>query len=192
MSLRYLVNKVACFLRNCRGFTLLEVVIALSIGSLIVAASTQILTQVYTVVPKTQSSILAMRQVQVAGHWISRDATMAQGISITDNNTYNLSTTPLVFTHVNWASDNTTTLTYSVDTTTDPANYKLNRHVVVKDKNGNVLSDTQMQVADSIASISAQYIEPVGQDDKVLTVTITARVQSSSKTKVYEISPRSL
>ena len=192
MSLRYLVNKVACFLRNCRGFTLLEVVVALSIGSLIVAASTQILTQIYTVVPKTESSILAMRQVQVAGHWISRDATMAQGINYTDNYTHDLSIAPLTFTHVNWSSDNTTTITYSVDTTTDPANYKLKRHVVIKDKNGSTLSDTQLQIADSITSIYAQYIEPVGQDNKVLTVTITARVQSSSKTKVYEISPRSL
>lgn len=188
---RYLLDRVSLIVKASSGFTLLELIVALSIGATVVAASTQLLTQVYTIVPKTESSILAMRQVQTAGQWINRDAIMAQFITPADNLTYNLSTTPLVFTYVNWPSDTTKTVTYSVDNTTDPANWKLNRRMVVKDMTGQVISDNQTTVAHSITSIESQYIEPGGQDKKILTLTITARVENSSKTKVFKISPRS-
>jgi prepilin-type N-terminal cleavage/methylation domain-containing protein len=191
MNLRYLVNKVVSSFRDFRGFTLAELLVALAIGSTVAAASTQILTQAFIVVPKTEASILAMRHVQTAGHWIDRDATQAQVITPADNLTYDLSTTPLVFTYVNWISDTTKTITYSVDTVTDPANYKLNRRIVVRDQTGQVMSDNQMNVADSIISVQSQYVEPEGQDKKVLALTITARVENSSKTKVFMISPRS-
>jgi prepilin-type N-terminal cleavage/methylation domain-containing protein len=185
MSLRYLVNKVVVFFRDCRGFTLVELLVALSIGSMVVVASTQILTQLYIMVPKAETSMLAMRQVQFAGHWIDRDAITAQVITPADNLTHNLSTTPLVFTNINWVSDNKTTI-YSVG----PTN-KLTRRIIVSDKTGHVMSDNSTQVADSITSIQAQYVEPEGKDRKILTLTITAQVESAAKTKVYKISPRS-
>ena len=186
MSLRSVAKNPVFSCRTCRGLTLVELLVALAVGSLIIVGASKVLTQLFILVPKAESSMLAMRQVQFAGHWIDRDATMAQVITPTPN-LFTISTaTPLIISYVNWDATKTT-VTYSVDT-----NKKLQRNVVVtNEKTGSVISSSQIQVADSIASIKAQYIEPTGMDRKALTVTIVAQVGSASENRTYQTSPRS-
>jgi len=186
MSLRCLIKKSLFSCRDCRGITLVELLVALSIGSLLAVGVSQVLQQMFILVPRAENSMLAVRQVQFAGHWIDRDATMAQVITPTPN-LFTISTaTPLIISYVNWDATKTT-VTYSVDT-----NNILQRNVVVtNEKTGSVISSSQIQVADSIASIKAQYIEPTGMDRKALTVTIVAQVGSASENRTYQTSPRS-
>ncbi len=186
MSLRSVAKNPVFSCRTCRGLTLVELLVALAVGSLIIVGASKVLTQLFILVPKAESSMLAMRQVQFAGHWIDRDATMAQVITPTPN-LFTISTaTPLIISYVNWDATKTT-VTYSVDT-----NKKLQRNVVVtNEKTGSVISSSQIQVADSIASIKAQYTEPTGMDRKALKVTIVATVGSASENRTFQTSPRS-
>ena len=187
MSLCELVKKLLFFHRDSRGMTLVELLVALSIGSLVAAGATQILQQIFTLVPKAENSMLAMRQVQFAGHWIDRDATMAQAIAPTPD-LFTVSTvTPLIISYVT-EDTKMTTITYSVD-----ADQKLQRQVVITNEiTGSVISSSQTQVADSITSIQAQYTEPSGQEKKTLTVTIVAQIGGAAATRTYQTSPRSL
>lgn len=67
-----------------RGFTIIETVVALTIISLIAGAATMTTFQVLKYTDGSDSKMTAVRQVQNAGYWISRDAQMAEGV-VTDN-----------------------------------------------------------------------------------------------------------
>jgi prepilin-type N-terminal cleavage/methylation domain-containing protein len=185
MSLRHLFKSRLFSPRSCRGVTLIELLIAMSIGSLVVVGSSQILTQLFVLVPKANYSAMAMRQVEFAGHRIERDTTMAQTITPTPD-LFTLSTsTPLVISHVDWNSDTTTT-TYSVN-----SSHALLRQEIVTNKSGVIISSNQTSIADGITSITAQYTEPDQYNDrKILTLTITAQVGNSSASRIFKISPR--
>jgi prepilin-type N-terminal cleavage/methylation domain-containing protein len=186
MNLRYIEKKllVSC---DSRGLTLIELLVALGIGSVVAAGALMVLSQLFILVPKAENNMLTIRQVQNAGWWMERDGLSAQVITPTPN-LFTLSTaTPLIMSYVKWDATKST-ITYSVD-----ANHTLQRLVVVTNEStGSVISSNQMQIADSITSITAQYNVPdVNNPRKILTLTITAQVGSSSETRVYKISPRS-
>jgi len=187
MSMGYPEKKLLFPCRDSRGLTLVELLIAVAIGSVVVVGALGVLNQLLLLVPKAENSMLAIRQVQTAGFWIDRDAMCSQVITPAPN-IFTLSTaTPLVISYVKWDATKTT-ISYSVD-----ANHNLQRQVVVTDeKTGSVISSNLMHVADSISSITAQYNQPDPNNPrKILTVTIIAQVGSSTETRVYQISPRS-
>jgi len=186
MRLRGLVKKVVFSGSGQGGFSLIEILVALFVGSLVVVGASQVLQLIFTLVPNAENSMLAMRQVQFAGHWIDRDAISARVITPTPN-LFTVSTgTPLVISYVNWDATKTA-ITYSVD-----ADKKLQRQVVVtNEKTGSVISSSQMQVADSITSLTAQYTQPAGMDRKILTVTIVATKWNAIESRTYQTSPRS-
>ncbi len=78
-----------------KGFTLLELLIAMAITALIGGASTIALRQIYGGTDRNNNSITAVRQIENAGFWISRDAQRALSIA-TDN------LTPPDFITLNW------------------------------------------------------------------------------------------
>jgi prepilin-type N-terminal cleavage/methylation domain-containing protein len=180
MCARGLVKKVVFPCRACRGFTLIEVLVALAVGSMIMVGASQVIQLIIELVPRAEASMLAMRQAQFAGDFIVRDTLTAQVITPADTLIY-LSATPLVLTHIEYGSGNKTIITYSVD-----AGQKLRR---VVSENSTVISDTQ--VADSITSLSALYTEPPGKDRKMLSVTIIATVGGASENRTYQTAPRS-
>jgi len=187
MSLRYFDIKLRLPREDTRGLTLIELLIALAIGSVVMVGALAILNQLLVLVPKAENSMLAIRQVQTAGFWIDRDAMCSQVITPAPN-LFTLSTaTPLVISYVKWDATKTT-ISYSVDT-----DRNLQRQLVVTDeRTGSLISSNGMHVADSITSITAQYYQPdPGNPRKILAVTITAQVGSSAETRVYQISPRS-
>jgi len=65
-----------------RGLTLLELLIALPIAALIIAAVTGAIIQL---LESSQASnhMIALRQVQTAGYWVSKDGLQAQRVNIT-------------------------------------------------------------------------------------------------------------
>jgi prepilin-type N-terminal cleavage/methylation domain-containing protein len=186
MNLGVIVKKLTFSGLDHWGFTLVELLVAMAVGSIVIVGASQVLQQMFFLVPKAESSMLAMRQVEFAGHWIDRDTTMAQAITPSDNLSHSLSTTPLVISYSNWDATKTT-VTYSVD-----ANKILQRRIVVVSENtSSVISDSQMQIANSIYSIQAQYTQPAGMDRKALRVTIVATVGSASENRTFQTSPRS-
>ena len=185
-DLRGAVKKSVIACVGSRGMTLIELLVALAVGSMLIAGASQVLQQIFILIPRAESSMLAMRQVQFAGHWIDRDAISAHAITPTPGLVTVSAGTPLIISYVNWDATKTT-ISYSVD-----ANSKLQRQVVVtNEKTGSVISSNQMQVADSISSLTAQYTEPAGKDRKILTITVIALVGSVSESRTYQTMPRS-
>jgi prepilin-type N-terminal cleavage/methylation domain-containing protein len=66
--------------RNQKGFTLIEIVIAVAIAGLVVAAAAGAIVQLVQSADTT-AHMVAVRQVQQAGYWLSTDALQAQNVS---------------------------------------------------------------------------------------------------------------
>lgn len=68
--------------KNQLGFTLLELLIVLAITGIVTSATTMTIFQVLDGNARSNNHMEAIRQVQNAGYWVSRDAKMAQVIDI--------------------------------------------------------------------------------------------------------------
>ena len=66
-----------------KGFTLLELIIAIAITSLITTGVTTAIYQTFTLSTRTSNHMVAVREVQEAGYWLSLYAYMASDIEIT-------------------------------------------------------------------------------------------------------------
>ena len=64
--------------KNQGGFTLIELLVAIAISSLITSGLTLTIFQVFGGNARNSSEMTVVRQVQNAGHWVSRDVLMAQ------------------------------------------------------------------------------------------------------------------
>jgi prepilin-type N-terminal cleavage/methylation domain-containing protein len=69
-------------MKNQKGFTLIEMIIALAITGLILGAASTTVYQLIAGNSKNQNEMLATRQVQQVGHYVSQDVLMA---NIVDN-----------------------------------------------------------------------------------------------------------
>ena len=78
-----------------KGFTFIELVVAIGIITLISGAAATAIFQVFKGTERNNDYMTAVHQVQNAGYWISRDARMAQSVSA-DN------LTPPDFLVMNW------------------------------------------------------------------------------------------
>ncbi len=72
--------KLSLINKNQRGLTLLSMMIALAISGLIMTAATLTTFQVINGSSRTSNHMVALRQVQNAGYWISYDVQMSQGV----------------------------------------------------------------------------------------------------------------
>ena len=66
--------------KNQKGFTLLEMTLAILIGAIIAGGITATIFQVVMGSGRTNNHMIAVRQVQSAGYWVSHDAQMAQSV----------------------------------------------------------------------------------------------------------------
>lgn len=69
------------------GFTLIELLVAIAITAIIIGGITVAIFQVVTGNARDSNHMTAVRQVQNAGYWFSRDAQMAQSIMSDDDAT---------------------------------------------------------------------------------------------------------
>jgi len=83
--------------KNERGFTLVELIIAIAITAIITTGVTMTIFQVFTGNARSSNHMIAVRQVQNAGYWVSHDAQMAQLVVTTG-----VSGFPLILTWTDW------------------------------------------------------------------------------------------
>jgi len=76
-----------------KGFTLVELLVAITIMVLASGAAGAAIFQIFRGTERNSNHMTAVRQVQNAGYWISRDAQMAQSVNLTSPNFLMLSWT---------------------------------------------------------------------------------------------------
>jgi len=68
--------------RDQGGFTLIELLVVMAIAALMVGAASMTTFQVTDITRRSNDHMTAVRQVQNAGYWISRDALMAEQVIV--------------------------------------------------------------------------------------------------------------
>jgi prepilin-type N-terminal cleavage/methylation domain-containing protein len=181
--------------KNQRGFTLIELIIAIAITTLITGGVVSALFQVYNVNTLNSNHMTATRQVQNAGFWISQDSQMAQIVDTADDG----GTAEIEILFLSWTGwgydigDDRGTNYVEIVYYYDAATYEIWRNEVktttIYDSNGGqvgtpTISSSLIRVAQFITSttttLSVNKIE----------LTIVAEVGDSSEQRTYEVSPR--
>ena len=158
--------------KNQRGFTLIELLVAIAISGLITSGLTLTIFQVFGGNARNSSEMTVIRQVQNAGHWVSRDTLMAQVVEPGAS-----SGCPLILTWTDWEG-----AIHLVEyTITD----------------GKIRRSHYVDGVPSAETLVAQYIDSSQTlcqfSDGMLTLTVTAAIggyKPASETRTYEITPR--
>jgi prepilin-type N-terminal cleavage/methylation domain-containing protein len=155
---------------NEKGFTLIEILVALAIAGAIMGVMAAAVITIIKTTSQNDEWNVNMRQVQNAGYWISHDALMAQSVS---------TNTTGFFLTLSWSDWNNTSGTQYNNIIC----YALNGNTLTRSLNG------------GSAILIAQYIVPPTTtrqwDGQTLTVTIRASLHGKRYAQqTYQISPR--
>ena len=159
---------------NQKGFTLIEIVIALGIFGLVIAAATGTIAQVFQS-SRTTDHMNALRQVQTAGYWVSKDGIQAQTIYTQGYFLYVAWT--------NWDDSELHEIVYSLQDMPSGALKQLQR-------------EESLNSAPPSTIIVGRYIDPDqtscswNSTAKALTFTVTATMNQQTETRTYEVQPR--
>jgi prepilin-type N-terminal cleavage/methylation domain-containing protein len=155
-----------------RGFTLVELLVAIAIAGVITGGITATVMQVLNINHRASNHMICVRQVQQAGKEVSKDTLQSQNVTCGEESGF-----PLTLTWTDWGGA---------------------QNVVVYD----VTEDNELQRSQTVDDepvsttlpVVAKYIDPAGTscvwDGSVLTFTVTAAVGTESETRIYEIEPR--
>ena len=163
--------------KNQKGFTLIELLIAIAITGIITGGATMTIFQVFSGNTRSTNHMIAVRQVQNAGYWVSHDVQMAQSVVVTG-----VSGFPLTLTWTEWDGDeHRVVYTLLVD--------ELQReHYTNYDPVTNPDPD--------VTTIVAQYIDPDPAKTNCsfasgeLVFSVITTVDTQSEARVYRIIPR--
>jgi len=180
-----ITTKLKSLVREQRGFTLIELLIAVAITGLVTGSIATTIYQVVTGNAQSSNHITAVRQVQNAGYWITRDGQQAQELSVIDDPATLGVTEWLTLVWDDWTEGELNEVIYTID-----GNDLLRHIVIVNVATGNTISDTE--------SIVARFVDAgntsVTWNGEVLTLTVTATVSDFprvvSETREYQIIPR--
>ena len=161
-----------------KGLTLIELLVAMTVGAMIAGAVVASMFQLFTVSDRNSDYAAAFTQVQNAGYWVSHDA-----VQITEEPTV-INPAPSQF----------------VSLTLDWVDWEGDAHQVVYTLEGS----GQLKRSYSINGdppetiVIAQYIDPspantnCNWDGNVLTLEITAQVGDQTVSRTYKVEPRPL
>ena len=182
-----------------RGVTLIELLVAIPIAGLIAAAAAGTIVQLMNT-NDISAGMLAVRQVQTAGDWVSRDGVQAQSA---DNISDNVSTglgMPFTLKWSYWDTgvtppvNETHQVTYSLVNMPSGSLKRLQRHEVVKDKDGGTISDATITVAEYIDSSATNCVWEwaSGKRQPSFIFKIQAVVGQKTESRSYQVRPRAL
>jgi prepilin-type N-terminal cleavage/methylation domain-containing protein len=79
------------------GFTLIETLVSVAIIGLIAVALFAIIYQIFAIPAQNKTSLIAIKQVENAVHWLSRDAQQAQAVELDEETGF-----PVTLTWTDW------------------------------------------------------------------------------------------
>ncbi|MCJ7655339.1 MAG: type II secretion system GspH family protein [Dehalococcoidia bacterium] len=158
-----------------RGFTLIELVVGLSIAAFVVSAASMTTVTMMRLTPQNNDWAVALRQVQNAGHWISHDIQTAQGdITVgTGNPTFLTLTVP------EWETDEVVNKTVVYEFEDMPDGLK-------RLMRNNQTDVEETVIAENISNAVADFTVASG----MLTFTITATSGTATVARDYEAMQR--
>jgi prepilin-type N-terminal cleavage/methylation domain-containing protein len=183
--------KLSLINKGQKGFTLMELALAMVIGGMIAGSVTMTMFQVIDSSGRTSNHMTAVRQVQSAGYWVSHDTLMAETLIIADESVDSPdgSRFPFTLTWSDWINNEENTVVYSI------VGDKLQRSLSTTDSNG---------ITTTTDTVVAEFIDVTEEDGQprtrcqltggklVLTVTATVGAGSAAQpeTRTYEVTPR--
>jgi len=159
--------------RGERGFTLIEILVAIAITGAIVAPLAMVITTLLTNPQRSTDQSIVLTEVRNAGYWISRDVHMSANVTATAPTGFPLTLTIPV--------DATPSNNYSVDYVFEGS--KLMR----KEYNSSHVLVSQTQIADYIVTGDSTF-STISEDLYKLTIKVSNG--SAELTMSYEISQR--
>lgn len=181
-------------IKNQKGFTLIELIIAIALTGIIAAAATMSIDQVITSTALGNNYNTAINQVRNAGYWVSRDALMAQ--SIVAENLTAPKVLVLDWVGLEWkeeSSGNECHNIYHVEYHYDGNELERYQKITTYKYNTTgqfvetVESESTTLVADHITSISIP--DPALSGGKLI-ITVKARCHEAEEERSCEIKPR--
>ena len=189
-----MINRLGSAHRNQIGFALVEMLVGVSVIGFIGAGLFMTTFQTLDISNKNSGYMMAIKQVQNAGYWVSGDAQMAQTIDI-DDDTGTPENEVLTLSWVGWerkdASDNQYIDSSTVRYTHDDNQFTRRLKVTTEKygSNGTLIATTEEQKTTIVAQHITGLSVAIGANNK-LAITITASVEDAQETKSYEITPR--
>lgn len=164
------LDRLGLIRKDQRGITLVELMIAIALAGIVTAGITMTVAHLFSGSTRTSNHMTAVRQVQNAGYWVSKDALQAQNVTPDGGD----SGFPLILTWEWEGAKNEVTYTITADN-------KLHRTPSVDGVSTNT-------------GVIAQYIDPAETSflprDSAFIFRVTATVGGQSETRVYEVKPR--
>ena len=160
--------------RDGSGFTFVELVMAMAVVAIVMAATTSVLAQLFSTNRSATNHMVAVRQVQSAGYLVSRDAVMAQIIEDTDD-----LVAPEDILRLEWTD---------FDNNLNQVTYEL-----VNGQFKRTEGASQSVIASHIQTAQASFEDTSNPPDNIpdkIVFTVTANVGSATETRTYEVSPR--
>ena len=166
-----------------KGFTMVELLIAMLLTGIVATAITGTIFYVLNVNFSTANRMTAVRQVRNVGFWISPDVQMARNVEPGASSGF-----PLTLTWTDWASNDTHEVIYTLVDMSSGEFKRLQREHYIE------------SVLDSTITV-AEYIDPdqtiidpdqpcIFPDCGAFIFTVTATVGGQNETRVYEVETR--
>jgi len=156
-----------------RGFTLIELVMAIGVAAILMAAASYATLQVANTNTRNTLYMTAVRNAQSAGYWVSIDAEKANRIV---GDSANLTGSDVL--QLTWLDSEDLTETHS-------SNFTLEGSTLYRNIDG-----ARTMVAEHISNASATYDATAQQMAFVVTSEVSSRNITAKETRTYEISPR--
>jgi prepilin-type N-terminal cleavage/methylation domain-containing protein len=173
--------KLSLINKGQKGFTLMELAIAMVIGGMIAASVTMTMFQIVDSSGRTSNHMTAVRQAQSAGYWVSRDAQMIQQAPVITESSGELQS--ITFDWIDWEG-NIYQVVYNFEDMSVGGLKELQR---VEHENSSTHTTIVAEFID-IANTSCEYV------GGTLTFTVTVQVGAGSaaqiETRTYEVLPR--
>ena len=163
-----------------KGFTLLELIIAIAIAGLITAGITVAIMQIMTINHRASNHMVAVRQVQQAGKEVSKDALQCQNVTCGADSGF-----PLTLNWTDWEGANYTVVYTFQTMPSSPDLMMLQRSQSI---NGTPQTPAPLTVAEHIDSEQTNCVWNATAGTLVFKV--TARLGTEIETRIYEIEPR--
>lgn len=158
-----------------KGFTLLEVLVAVALVTTVSMVSGTVVFQTYMEEGRSSGRLTASQQVQNAGFWFKRDAAKAQTVMFDDPGTSAV-TEFITLEWIDWSNTS-----YRVAYVMQDVGEGLSSLIRSYSTGGNTQTSF---IADSISGSSANWTRPV------LDMTLTAQVKGQTVTRTYQVKPR--